>query len=792
MVQHLPLEQVSLSDVALCGGKAARLGEAAHLGLTVSRSVVLPTELYRRFMRQGGLQSEIATILGTLQPSTWTHFQAAEWAIRAAFRVRRVPDILSAAILAACDAIAAPQLAIRSSATSEDSPELSFVGQHYTCMREATDRTAIVAAVLECWASLFSAKALSYAHHFGVDLLSSSMAVLLQERIAIELRGALFTADPITGNPDTFLLELADDSDPSGNPLAGIRSLDPYTAGPDEPFPVGQLRRAGLLLDERLSQYQTIEWATAGDALYILRVRPITAVPAWLPDDTDAPLNGQALALVLPCGHTPRTAQPVSWYQLSSGRADGYEAADERSADGSPTANADQFRCGYRYRGAERPASGNTTGLARMVPYVRGVLTARRLHQRLAAHQAPLRAALEQLALVDLASLSNSALGAHLARLRECRATFCKHSLALAESHAVLTGGLSDLLQRWTDGDHTAEALLGTSGVSSPHHEALCRIVRTHYAASAEQEAAFNAYYRAHRHYYLTGAPQAPDVDIATLADDEQAARLAFERCSAPESESVAVIRAREATHRDTAEHAVRAHLSPPCRWLFDRVLRTARRYTPAAIERDEPALLCLLLEHDALLEAGRRMQQHQLLPGAHDVFALTHTEVTGWLQGRESSRDLAELATERQALRRRWARYTPPLQYPPHETPSERLAATERPAIMTLTGRPICRGLVEAPAHVIRSVAEAGAVLPGQVLVCRDPLFELSPLFSLVSAVVAESGSPLDHAAVLVREYGVPAVFGVAGATERITTGEAIIVDADRGRVVRPRPTTV
>ncbi|NLG29060.1 MAG: hypothetical protein GX557_14210 [Chloroflexi bacterium] len=418
MAQHLPLEQVSLSDVALCGGKAARLGEAAHLGLTVPRSVVLPTELYRRFMRQGGLQGEIAAILGTLQPSTWTHFQAAEWAIRAAFRVRRVPDALSAAILGACDAIAAPQLAIRSSATSEDSPELSFVGQHFTCMREATDRPAIVAAVLECWASLFSAKALSYAHHFGVDLLSSSMAVLLQEQIATELRGALFTADPITGNPDTFLLELAADSDQSGHPLAGVRSLDPYTAEPDEPFPVGQLRRSGLLLDEQFRQYQTIEWATAGDALYILRVRPITAVPAWLPADPDAPLDGQARALVLPRGHTPRTVQPVSWYQLSSGRASGYVTSDERSADGPPTADVDQFRCGYRYRNAERPVSGNATSLDRATSYVRGVLTAHRLHKRLAAAQPPLRAALEQLALVELASLSNGGLCAHLARLR--------------------------------------------------------------------------------------------------------------------------------------------------------------------------------------------------------------------------------------------------------------------------------------------------------------------------------------------------------------------------------------
>jgi phosphohistidine swiveling domain-containing protein len=86
----------------------------------------------------------------------------------------------------------------------------------------------------------------------------------------------------------------------------------------------------------------------------------------------------------------------------------------------------------------------------------------------------------------------------------------------------------------------------------------------------------------------------------------------------------------------------------------------------------------------------------------------------------------------------------------------------------------------------VVCTLAEATNVLPGEVLVVREPLFELSPWFGVASAVVAETGWLLDDAAVLAREYGVPAIFRVQGATERIRNGEELQVDANRGMVIR------
>ena len=76
--------------------------------------------------------------------------------------------------------------------------------------------------------------------------------------------------------------------------------------------------------------------------------------------------------------------------------------------------------------------------------------------------------------------------------------------------------------------------------------------------------------------------------------------------------------------------------------------------------------------------------------------------------------------------------------------------------------------------------------MLPGEVLVCQQATYELSPLFSAVAAIVTAQGALLDHGGVLVREYGLPAVFAVTEITERIRTGDELLVDAVRGLVGR------
>lgn len=115
-----------------------------------------------------------------------------------------------------------------------------------------------------------------------------------------------------------------------------------------------------------------------------------------------------------------------------------------------------------------------------------------------------------------------------------------------------------------------------------------------------------------------------------------------------------------------------------------------------------------------------------------------------------------------------------PPLQLPP--APGTRL-----------TGLPASAGVVEGRARVLPPGATGlDAVAAGEILVSRTTDVGLSPLFLVAAAVVTELGGPLSHAAVVAREYGIPAVVSVSGATLAIRTGDRLRVDGDRGIVER------
>jgi pyruvate,water dikinase len=106
------------------------------------------------------------------------------------------------------------------------------------------------------------------------------------------------------------------------------------------------------------------------------------------------------------------------------------------------------------------------------------------------------------------------------------------------------------------------------------------------------------------------------------------------------------------------------------------------------------------------------------------------------------------------------------------------------------LIGLPASGGVVEGPARVLPpGLTGYDAVRPGEVLVSRTTDVGLSPLFLVAAAVVTELGGPLSHAAVVAREYGVPAVVSVHGATVAIRTGDRVRVDGDRGIVERLDP---
>ena len=113
--------------------------------------------------------------------------------------------------------------------------------------------------------------------------------------------------------------------------------------------------------------------------------------------------------------------------------------------------------------------------------------------------------------------------------------------------------------------------------------------------------------------------------------------------------------------------------------------------------------------------------------------------------------------------------------------------AAAAKDALVS--GVPASGGRATGPARVIREPAEFGTMRSGDVLVCPYTNPAWTPLFQRAVAVVVDSGGVGSHAAIVAREYGIPAVMGTGTGTSALTDGQLVTVDGTRGRVTAAQP---
>lgn len=185
----------------------------------------------------------------------------------------------------------------------------------------------------------------------------------------------------------------------------------------------------------------------------------------------------------------------------------------------------------------------------------------------------------------------------------------------------------------------------------------------------------------------------------------------------------------------------------------------------------------------ELLRPVGRELAARGLLTDEEDIFFLYLPEARRAVGG-EDMRDLVR--SRRKAFDREHARRRIPRILLSDGTDAEAALVSAHEG---LRGSPASPGIVSGVARVIHS--PTGARLePGEILVAPSTDPGWTPLFLTASALVMEMGGMMSHGAVVAREYGIPAVVGVAGATEQITTGRRITVDGAAGTVVlEPEP---
>lgn len=205
--------ELTKDDVAIAGGKGANLGEMTRGGLPVPPGFVLTAAAYRALGLATGLQAVIAERLAALDPEDTPTVEQASAELQRQVLAAAAPQPVLDAVLAAYRELGhrcgdpAPCVAVRSSATLEDTATASFAGMNRSLLN-VRGESALVSAVREVWASLFSPRAIVY-HKRLMASGAPEIAVIVQQMIDAEASGVAFSVHPTTGDAHTLVIEAA-------------------------------------------------------------------------------------------------------------------------------------------------------------------------------------------------------------------------------------------------------------------------------------------------------------------------------------------------------------------------------------------------------------------------------------------------------------------------------------------------------------------------------------------------------------------------------------------------------
>ena len=251
---------------------------------------------------------------------------------------------------------------------------------------------------------------------------------------------------------------------------------------------------------------------------------------------------------------------------------------------------------------------------------------------------------------------------------------------------------------------------------------------------------------------------------------------------------------ARQAAERDRLVAEMAARLPAEARPQFHGMLQLAQQYIPIAEDHNFTIDqgFTTVVRH-ALLELGRKLAAEGRLADPEDVFFLTFSEACA-LGDADDGQDLkAPVRQRRQEIVRQGKMRAPimigtppPADMPPNPLITKFFGVGLTPSVdpSVVTGHPCSAGIVTGEAKVVLTLDEAEKVKPGDILVCRMTMPAWTPLFGVVGAVVADSGGPLSHCAIVAREYGIPCVAGTQNGTAVIKDGMQVRVDGSTGIV--------
>ncbi|MBN1886887.1 MAG: hypothetical protein JW850_02820 [Thermoflexales bacterium] len=196
----------SQATLEAVGGKGASLARLVNAGLPVPGGFHVTTLAYKQFVAENDLQSRILAALEQADAARPATLEAASRLIGDMFAQAHMPQAVALAVAQAyADLGDHPAVAVRSSATAEDLPGLSFAGQQDTFLN-VRGLSEVQDAVKRCWASLWTARAIGYRIQHAIDQDTVSLAVVVQQLVSADAAGILFTANPVSGQRDQAMI----------------------------------------------------------------------------------------------------------------------------------------------------------------------------------------------------------------------------------------------------------------------------------------------------------------------------------------------------------------------------------------------------------------------------------------------------------------------------------------------------------------------------------------------------------------------------------------------------------
>ncbi len=380
-------EEVAKDDVGLVGGKGANLGEMTNADLPIPYGFIVTSHAYFEFIKGAKLADKIKQILSIVNYENPTEIEQASDHIGDLILKAEMPKQLANEIVSHYEDLNAkekeyfekkasfldhtfskikglyeePTVAVRSSATAEDLPDASFAGQQETFLNVKGD-TYLLQKVKECWASLFTARAIYYRETKGFDHFKVGLAAVVQRMVQSDKSGIAFSIDPVTNDKKKIVIEAVfglgeyivqgkvtpDHYEVDKNTLVIVKKQPAYQnlkfvrsghgnrevklnkkEGSIQKLSDNEIREVALLVKDIETHYyfpQDIEWAIEKGRVFIVQSRPITTVETKINADDaisgagkDVLLSGAPASPGIGVGHANIIMSPKEISKINKG-----------------------------------------------------------------------------------------------------------------------------------------------------------------------------------------------------------------------------------------------------------------------------------------------------------------------------------------------------------------------------------------------------------------------------------------------------------------------------------------